>query len=68
MQIALEPGLPTCAGGLSVLAGNTLRSAADLGVPMAGVSLVRRKGYFRQEMDLNDNQTEQHDTCGWIGE
>jgi len=50
MEIALEPEIPTYAGGLGVLAGDTLRSAADLGVPMVAVSLVHRAGYFRQEI------------------
>jgi starch phosphorylase len=45
-----------------VLADDTLRSAADLGIATAGISLVHRKGYFRPEMDLGGNQTEQRDT------
>jgi starch phosphorylase len=48
MEIALEEGMPTYSGGLGVLAGDTIRSAADLKVPMAGVSLLHRKGYFYQ--------------------
>ena len=58
MEIALHPAIPTYAGGLGVLAGDTLRSAADLGVSMVGVSLVHRKGYFRQQLDAAGNQTE----------
>jgi starch phosphorylase len=46
MEIGLVAGMPTYAGGLGVLAGDTLRSAADLGVPMVGVTLLHRKGYF----------------------
>ncbi|MGV3569377.1 MAG: alpha-glucan family phosphorylase [Ramlibacter sp.] len=48
MEIALEDAIPTYSGGLGVLAGDLLRSAGDLGVPMVGVSLVSRAGYFRQ--------------------
>jgi glycogen phosphorylase len=48
MEIALDAALPTYSGGLGVLAGDTLRSAADLAVPMVAVTLVYRKGYFRQ--------------------
>ena len=59
MEIALAPALPTYSGGLGVLAGDTLRSAADLGVPMVAVTLVYRKGYFRQHLDKNGNQTEE---------
>ena len=42
MEIALENGIPTYSGGLGVLAGDTLRAAADLGVPMVGVTLLYR--------------------------
>ena len=58
MEIAVDPGFPTYAGGLGVLAGDILRSAADLGVPMAGVTLVHRKGYFRQRLDADGQQRE----------
>jgi starch phosphorylase len=58
MEIGLESGLPTYAGGLGVLAGDTLRAAADIGLSMVGVSLVHRKGYFRQSLDDRGNQTE----------
>jgi len=51
MEIGLEPLLPTYSGGLGALARDSLRSAADLGVPMVGVTLVHRKGYFRQKLD-----------------
>ena len=50
MEIALEDGIPTYSGGLGVLAGDLMRSAADLGVPMIGVTLASRQGYFRQEI------------------
>ncbi len=58
MEIALEPNIPTYSGGLGVLAGDTLRSAADLHVPMIGVTLVHRKGYFRQTLDRFGKQSE----------
>ena len=50
--------MPTYAGGLGVLAGDTLRSAADVGIPMVGVTLLHRKGYFHQQLDANGRQTE----------
>jgi starch phosphorylase len=56
MEIALEGEIPTYSGGLGVLGGDTLRSAADLGVPIIGVTLVHRKGYFRQRLDARGNQ------------
>jgi glycogen phosphorylase len=58
MEICLEQGIPTYSGGLGVLAGDTLRSAADLKLPMVGVTLLHRKGYFRQQIDAQGNQTE----------
>jgi starch phosphorylase len=58
MEIALDPTIPTYAGGLGILAGDTLRSAADLGIPMVAVSLVHRKGHFRQHLDAQGNQSE----------
>ena len=59
MEIALEPDIPTYSGGLGILAGDTLRSAADLGTPVVAVTLAYRKGYFRQILDPAGNQFEQ---------
>ena len=58
MEIAINPGMPTYSGGLGVLAGDTLRSAADLGVPLVAFTLVHRKGYFQQHLDAKGVQTE----------
>ncbi len=58
MEIALSPALPTYSGGLGVLAGDTLRSAADTAAPMVAVSLAHRRGYFRQHLDAAGQQTE----------
>src|SRR5690349_127777 len=58
MEICLEQTIPTYSGGLGVLAGDTLRSAADLGVAMVAVTLVHRKGYFVQHLDASGVQTE----------
>jgi starch phosphorylase len=58
MEIALEQAIPTYSGGLGILAGDTLRSAADLGVKMIGVTLVYRKGYFTQSIDAKGQQKE----------
>jgi len=59
MEIALDPNMPTYSGGLGMLAGDTLRSAADLGAPLVAVTLVHRKGYFRQYLDASGQQSEQ---------
>jgi starch phosphorylase len=58
MEIGLDSAMPTYAGGLGVLAGDLLCAAADLGVPVAGVTLLHRQGYFRQRLDPQGNQTE----------
>jgi len=59
MEIGLETAIPTYSGGLGVLAGDTIRSAADLGVPVAAVTLVHRRGYFFQKLDNAGWQTEE---------
>src|SRR5277367_2307244 len=58
MEIALSPALPTYSGGLGMLAGDTLRSAADTAAPMVAISLVHRRGYFRQKLSDIGQQTE----------
>ena len=58
MEVGLESSIPTYSGGLGVLAGDTLRSAADLGVGMIGVTLLYRKGYFRQRISVSGAQLE----------
>ena len=59
MEIAINPGMHTYSGGLGVLAGDTLRSAADLGVPLIAFTLVHRKGYFQQRLDERGMQSEE---------
>jgi starch phosphorylase len=59
MEIAVAPDMPTYSGGLGVLAGDTLRSAADMGLPLAAVTLAHRKGYFRQHLDADGVQSEE---------
>ncbi|MBU0762902.1 MAG: alpha-glucan family phosphorylase, partial [Candidatus Altiarchaeota archaeon] len=58
MEVGLAPELPIYAGGLGILAGDTLKSFADLNVPAVGVSLLNEKGYFYQELDEWGNQRE----------
>lgn len=58
MEIAIEPRIPTYSGGLGVLAGDTLRSCADLNVPVVAVTLLYEKGYFNQKLDEQGNQYE----------
>lgn len=58
MEVAVDPRMPTYSGGLGVLAGDTLRSCADLKIPMVAVSLLYAKGYFDQRLDEWGNQQE----------
>ena len=58
MEVGLVAEMSTYAGGLGVLAGDTLRSAADIGVPMVAVTLLHRKGYFHQRIDAAGRQVE----------
>jgi glycogen phosphorylase len=59
MEIALENDMPSYSGGLGVLAGDTIRAAADLRLPMVAVSLLYRKGYFTQRLAEDGTQTEE---------
>lgn len=63
MEVGLDQKMPTYAGGLGILAGDTIRAAADVALPMVGVSLLHRKGYFRQRLDALGRQTES--PCEW---
>lgn len=58
MEIGIAPHLPTYSGGLGILAGDILKSAADIGAPAVGVTLLYRKGYFRQELTSDGAQIE----------
>jgi starch phosphorylase len=58
MDVAADSAIPTYSGGLGVLAGDMLRSAADLEISMVAVSLLHRKGYFDQRLDSRGNQSE----------
>ncbi len=61
MEIALAPDIPTYSGGLGVLAGDMVRSAADLDIPLVAVTLVSRAGYFRQSIGAAGEQLESPD-------
>jgi starch phosphorylase len=58
MECGLGESLPLYAGGLGILAGDVLKTASDLGVPMVGVSLLYQRGYFRQMLDAQGRQQE----------
>jgi starch phosphorylase len=58
MEIGIDENIPTYSGGLGILAGDTIKSCADLNVPMVGVTLLSENGYFLQKIDENGNQIE----------
>jgi starch phosphorylase len=58
MEFGLGEGLPLYAGGLGILAGDYLKTASDLGVPVVGVGLLYQQGYFRQVLDASGRQQE----------
>ena len=59
MEIGLSNSIPTYSGGLGVLAGDTIKSGADLKIPLVATTLLFKKGYFRQEINGEGRQTEQ---------
>ncbi|MBU1912841.1 MAG: alpha-glucan family phosphorylase [Candidatus Omnitrophica bacterium] len=61
MEIGIDSKIHTYSGGLGVLAADTIRSSADLNVPMVAVTLLYKKGYFRQKLDMQGNQQELSD-------
>jgi glycogen phosphorylase len=60
MEYGLSEALPIYSGGLGILAGDYLKTASDLGVPVIGLGLLYQQGYFRQAVDTNGNQTESY--------
>lgn len=56
MEFMLSEALPIYSGGLGNVAGDQLKAASDLGVPVAGVGLLYQQGYFRQVIDKNGAQ------------
>jgi starch phosphorylase len=61
MEMALRPEMHTYSGGLGVLAGDTARACADMGLPVVFVTLASRDGYLRQEIDRNGRQVDHAD-------
>jgi starch phosphorylase len=58
MEIGIDEDIPAYSGGLGILAGDTLKSCADLRVPIVGVTLLSENGYFYQRIDRDGNQVE----------
>lgn len=58
MEVGLRDDIPTFSGGLGILAGDTIKSSADLNLPFIAVSLIYHKGYFEQDIDDKGRQKE----------
>lgn len=63
MEIGIDSKIPTYSGGLGILAGDTIKSCADLNVPLVAVTLLYKKGYFYQKLD--DQGQQQELPCEW---
>jgi starch phosphorylase len=59
-EFGLDESLPIYSGGLGVLAGDYLKAASELGVPLVGIGLFYRRGYFQQRLDADDRQIEHY--------
>ncbi len=59
-EFGLDESLPIYSGGLGVLAGDYLKAASELGIPLVGIGLFYRRGYFRQQLDEQDRQVERY--------
>jgi starch phosphorylase len=58
MEFGLSEALPIYSGGLGILAGDVLKTASDLGVPLVGIGLLYQQGYFRQAINSDGKQIE----------
>ena len=57
-EFGLHESLPIYSGGLGVLAGDHVKSASDLGLPLVGVGILYAQGFFRQRIDADGRQQE----------
>ncbi len=65
MEFGIDVGLPIYSGGLGILAGDHLKSASDLGIPLVGVGLLYQQGYFQQYLNSDGWQMERYETNDW---
>ena len=64
-EFGIHESLPIYSGGLGILAGDHLKSASDLGIPLIGVGLLYQKWYFRQYLNIDGWQQEVFPTNDW---
>ncbi len=60
LEIGFSANIPSYSGGLGILAGDHIKSSADLGIPLAGFTLLYREGYMKQRLDDRGNQTAEY--------
>jgi len=65
-EFGFHESVPLYSGGLGILAGDHLKSASDLGLPLMGISLLYRQGYFRQYLNQDGWQMERYDTNDFL--
>jgi len=65
MEYGLDVALPVYSGGLGVLSGDYLKTSSDLGVPLVGVGLLYRQGYFQQYLNIDGFQQESYPENDW---
>ena len=64
-EYGIDEGLPVYSGGLGILSGDHMKSASDLGLPLYGVGLLYREGYFRQYLNADGYQQEEYPENDW---
>lgn len=65
MEYGLDPSLPIYSGGLGILSGDHMKTSSDLGLPLVGVGLLYRQGYFRQYLNADGFQQEEYPENDW---
>jgi len=65
MEFGIDVSLPTYSGGLGILSGDHMKTSSDLGLPLVGVGLLYRQGYFKQYLNVDGFQQESYPENDW---
>ena len=65
MEFGIDVSLPTYSGGLGILSGDHIKTSSDLGLPLVGVGLLYRQGYFKQYLNADGFQQESYPENDW---
>jgi len=65
MEFGIDVSLPTYSGGLGILSGDHMKTSSDLGLPLVGVGLLYRQGYFKQYLNADGFQQESYPENDW---